>query len=86
MDDDSKASHLSVVIDLSPTHWDLSARDPPQNEFPLTLATFLSQLLAFLNAHIACKHENTLAVFGAFPGKRCVLFPFRSCRGMANVS
>lgn len=72
MDDDSKGSHLSVVIDLSPTHWELSSRDPPENTYPLTLATFLSQLLAFLNAHIACRHENTLAVFGAFPGKRFV--------------
>ncbi|KAJ7859736.1 TFIIH subunit Tfb4/p34 [Mycena leptocephala] len=74
MDDDTKGSHLSVVIDLSPTHWELSARAPPENTYPLTLATFLSQLLAFLNAHIACRHENTLAVFGAFPGKSVMLY------------
>jgi transcription initiation factor TFIIH subunit 3 len=79
MDDDTKGSHLSVVIDLSPTHWELSARAPPENTYPLTLATFLSQLLAFLNAHIACRHENTLAVFGAFPGKRCVCARLRGC-------
>ncbi|KAJ7287826.1 TFIIH subunit Tfb4/p34 [Mycena rebaudengoi] len=74
MDDDTKGSHLSVVIDLSPTHWDLSSREPPENTYPLTLATFLSQLLAFLNSHIACRHENTLAVFGAFPGKSILLY------------
>ncbi|KAJ6594078.1 transcription factor Tfb4 [Mycena capillaripes] len=74
MDDDSKGSHLSVVIDLSPTHWELSSREPPENTYPLTLATFLSQLLAFLNSHIACKHENSLAVFGAFPGKSMMLY------------
>ncbi|KAF8210537.1 TFIIH subunit Tfb4/p34 [Mycena galopus ATCC 62051] len=74
MDDDSKASHLSVVVDLSPLHWELSAREAPENTYPLTLASFLSQLLAFLNSHIACRHENTLAVFGAFPGKSVLLY------------
>ncbi|KAJ7268761.1 TFIIH subunit Tfb4/p34 [Mycena haematopus] len=74
MDDDSKGSHLSVVVDLSPMHWELSAREPPENTYPLSLAVFLSQLLAFLNSHIACRHENTLAVFGAFPGKSVLLY------------
>ena len=64
-----KASHLSVVLDLSPTQWHLSAQ--PSNTHPLSLSAFLSHLLAFLNAHIACKDENSLAVFGALPGKRC---------------
>lgn len=71
--EDSRGSHLSVVIDLTPSQWHLSAEGQPLNVYPLTLNTFLSQLLAFLNAHIASKHENTLAVFGAFPGKRYVL-------------
>ncbi len=64
-------SHLSVVIDLSLTQWTLCAQstNPPG----ITLQDFLSQLLAFLNAHIACKDENTLAVFGAFPGQRYVV-------------
>ncbi|KAJ6499071.1 transcription factor Tfb4-domain-containing protein [Mycena sanguinolenta] len=74
MDEDSKASHLSVIVDLSPLHWELSAREPPHNTYSLPLAAFLSQLLAFLNAHIACRHENTLAVFGAFPGKSVLLY------------
>ncbi len=71
--DESPGSHLSVVIDLSPTQWHLSAQTT--NTYPLALNTFLSQLLAFLNAHIAAKHENSLAVFGALPGKRCVSLP-----------
>ncbi|KAG6920301.1 hypothetical protein DXG01_005070 [Tephrocybe rancida] len=66
--DDSKGCHLSVVVDLSPTQWLLSA----QSSLPLN--SFLAQLLAFLNAHIASKHENTLAVFGAFPGKSLNLY------------
>lgn len=63
-----KASHLSVVIDLSPIQWHLSAEI--DNMYPLSLKDFLSQLLAFLNMHVASKHENMLAVFGAFPEKR----------------
>jgi len=63
-----KASHLSVIVDLSPTQWHLSAQ--ASNQYPLSIEVFLCQLLAFLNAHIAAKHENTLVVFGAFPGKR----------------
>ncbi|TFK93765.1 transcription factor Tfb4 [Polyporus arcularius HHB13444] len=67
-----KPSHLSVVIDLSLTQWTLCAQstNPPG----ITLQDFLSQLLAFLNAHIACKDENTLAVFGAFPGQSVMLY------------
>lgn len=65
-----KASHLSVILDLSPVQWHLSAQ--ATNPYPLSVETFLSHLLAFLNAHVASKHENTLAVFGALPGKRSV--------------
>ncbi|KAH8107904.1 transcription factor Tfb4 [Cristinia sonorae] len=67
-----KASHLSVILDLSPVQWHLFGQST--NPFPLSLSSFLSQLLAFLNAHTACKDENTLAVFGAFPGKSVLLF------------
>ncbi|KAF8070625.1 transcription factor Tfb4-domain-containing protein [Lyophyllum atratum] len=72
--DDSIGSHLSVVIDLSPAQWHMSAEGTPVNAYPLPLNSFLAQLLAFLNAHIASKHENTLAVFGAFPGKSVMLY------------
>lgn len=67
-----KASHLSVIVDLSPTQWHLSAQI--SNQYPLSIETFLSQLLAFLNAHIASKHENSLVVFGALPGKSVLLY------------
>ncbi|GLB37602.1 putative transcription factor [Lyophyllum shimeji] len=72
--DDENGSHLSVVIDLSPAQWHSSAQPPPDNPYPLPLSIFLAQLLTFLNAHIASKHENTLAVFGAFPGKSVMLY------------
>jgi len=67
-----KASHLSVIVDLSPTQWHISAQ--PSNPYPLSIQSFLSQLLAFLNTHVAAKHENTLAVYGALPGKSVLLY------------
>jgi transcription initiation factor TFIIH subunit 3 len=66
------ASHLSLVLDLSPVQWARAADDTAAGGSPLPLRFFLSQLLAFVNCHLAGKDENTLAVFGAFPGKRCV--------------
>lgn len=65
-----KASHLGVVLDLSPKQWHLAAQS--SSPHPVTLSVFLSHLLAFLNAHIACKDENSLALFGALPGRRYV--------------
>ncbi|GJJ06273.1 hypothetical protein Clacol_000464 [Clathrus columnatus] len=44
------------------------------SQHPLPLDVFLSHLLTFLNSHIALKHENTLAVFAALPGKSAMLF------------
>lgn len=67
-----KACHLGVILDLSPAQWYLSAQS--NNTHPLPLSSFLSQLLAFLNTHTACKDENTLAVFGALPGKSVLLY------------
>ncbi|KAI0728135.1 TFIIH subunit Tfb4/p34 [Fomitopsis betulina] len=69
-----RASHLSVVVDLSPTHWYSSSTPSQQNPRPLSLKSFLSQLLVFLNSHIACKDENTLAVFGVLPGRSVMLY------------
>ncbi|KAN0114001.1 transcription factor Tfb4 [Russula decolorans] len=66
------SSHLSLIIDLSPSQWHLSAQ--PSNPHPLSFQTFLSHVLTFLNSHIASKHENTLAVFGALPGKSSMLY------------
>ncbi|OCB89375.1 Tfb4-domain-containing protein [Sanghuangporus baumii] len=63
---------MSIILDLSPTEWHLSSL--PKNPYPLTFKSFLSQTLAFLNSHLALKHENTLAVYGAFPGKSVLLY------------
>jgi transcription initiation factor TFIIH subunit 3 len=61
-----EASHLSVVLDLSPTEWHRSTILP--------LDVFLAQLLVFLNAYIALEHDNSLAVFAALPNKTVILY------------
>ncbi|CAA7261699.1 unnamed protein product [Cyclocybe aegerita] len=58
--------HLAVVLDLSPAHW---------HRPPLPLDRFLAHILVFLNAHIAARPENTLAVFAALPGRAPLLYP-----------
>lgn len=70
----SSSHHLAVVLDLSPSQWHLSSLSDTTSSpsGTLSLSAFLSQLIVFLNAHIASQHENSLAVFGAFPGKRHV--------------
>ncbi|KAH9083474.1 transcription factor Tfb4 [Lactarius deliciosus] len=67
-----RSCHLSLIIDLSPSQWHLSAQSTSPH--PLSFQTFLSLVLTFLNSHIASKHENTLAVFGALPGKSTMLY------------
>ncbi|KAI0266857.1 TFIIH subunit Tfb4/p34 [Gloeopeniophorella convolvens] len=66
------SSHLSLIVDLSPSQWHLSAEST--NPFPLSFQTFLSHVLTFVNSHIAAHHENTLSVFGALPGKSVMLY------------
>ncbi|KAG8759282.1 RNA polymerase II transcription factor B subunit 4 [Serendipita sp. 396] len=67
------AIHLSVIIDFSPSQWYLSS-EQTADQSSFSLADFLPQLFVFLNAHLALQYENTLDVFGAFPGKSLVLF------------
>ena len=63
-------THLSLILDLSPQQWELSASS--ENELPLSFDAFLSHILIFINSHLAGKHENTITVLGAFPGSRHV--------------
>ena len=62
-----RSSHRSVILDLCPTQWLLSAQHP--NPRPLSFDIFLSHPFVFLNSHIANKRENSLAVFDALLGK-----------------
>ena len=70
------SSHLSVILDLSPTQWHLSSQNDETHT--LSFRSFLVQILAFLNCHLAFKHENTLAVYGSLPGKRFASWSFRN--------
>lgn len=67
-------SHLTLILDLSPKQWHLSSLE--SNDFPLSLDAFLPQVLTFVNAHLAGRHDNTVTVFGAFPGTRLVCFAY----------
>jgi hypothetical protein len=71
-----RAAHLSLVLDLSPPSWAAAAAavDNDDGDEALPLSAFLAQLLAFVHAHLAGKAENTLAVFGALPGRAAVLY------------
>lgn len=73
-------STLLVVLDLNPHQWHRLKDES------FSLSVFLSQLLAFLNAHIASVNENTLAVFGAFPGKSVILYASTDHPDSANIS
>jgi len=63
-------SHLSVILDLSPTDWAQSA----SSDEPLSFSSFLSQFLVFINAHLAQSAENSIAIFGALPNKSSILY------------
>lgn len=65
-------THLTIIVDLNPVQWHLSAQ--PSNEYPLSLSQFLAQLLVFVNAHLAGKDENTVAIIGAFPAYSQMLY------------
>jgi transcription initiation factor TFIIH subunit 3 len=64
----SAQSHLTLILDLSPKQWHLSSLEPDGQA--LSLLSFITQVLAFMNSHLALRHENTISVLGAFPRKR----------------
>ncbi|KAG8981538.1 RNA polymerase II transcription factor B subunit 4 [Tulasnella sp. JGI-2019a] len=74
---DSLPSHLTLIIDLNPTQWHNSASFAPvshDNHQPLSISTFLAQVLILINAHLANRDDNTLAVIGAFPQTSEILY------------
>ncbi|PVG01200.1 Tfb4-domain-containing protein [Serendipita vermifera] len=77
------ACHLSIIIDFSPSQW-LQSSLEGQKQTPFNLASFLPLLFVFLNAHLASQHENTLTVFGAFPGKSSILFSSNEAHDQAE--
>ncbi|KAG8690182.1 RNA polymerase II transcription factor B subunit 4 [Ceratobasidium sp. 423] len=68
-------AHLILIIDLSPVQWQLSASSTANGGQGMDLSTFLSQVLVFVNCHLACRQENSAAILGAFPGRSLTLYP-----------
>lgn len=58
-EDDSNL--LVIIIDTNPFVWSAS---------PLPLTDALRQILLFINAHLALKHDNKLAVIASHVGVR----------------
>ncbi|KAI6045910.1 hypothetical protein EDC04DRAFT_2544774, partial [Pisolithus marmoratus] len=48
-------------LDLSPTQWYLSAK--AMKPCPLSIWSFILQLLAFINTYVTTENENMLAAF-----------------------
>jgi transcription initiation factor TFIIH subunit 3 len=66
--EDTPPAHLILILDLSPSQWQSSALTAPNGG--MDLSTFMSQVLVFINSHLACRQENSVAILGAFPGRR----------------
>jgi len=54
-----------IVIDTNPFEWEHPSA-------PLKLNEALKHILAFMNAHLAGRHDNRLAVIASHVGVRCV--------------
>ena len=65
-------SLLTVILDTNPFAWDDLSQSP--HNFPL-LPTALSQLLLFINAHLAFSQENRVAVLASHCGRTKWLYP-----------
>lgn len=63
LSDDSNL--LVIVIDTNPFEWEHPSA-------PLKLNEALKHILAFMNAHLAGRHDNRLAVIASHVGVRCV--------------
>lgn len=59
---------LVIIIDTNPFAWNESSNAA----VPLSLDTALSQILTFINAHLALKHNNKVVVIASHVGYRFV--------------
>ncbi|CAK9779883.1 transcription factor Tfb4 [Cutaneotrichosporon oleaginosum] len=77
---------LIAVVDLHPLAWSLLSNlqpipSSPSHEkekapiAPLTLGEFATNLMVFLNAHLASRWGNEVVVYGATAGKAVLLYP-----------
>ena len=81
-------SLLLLVLDLHPLSWSLLSSlsaappDPTTPAFlakvpvsPLALTEFITNIIVFLNAHLASRWGNKVVVYGASAGKSRLLYP-----------
>ncbi|KAF8608776.1 transcription factor Tfb4 [Ceratobasidium sp. AG-I] len=75
--EDTPPAHLILIIDVSPSQWQLSASNAANggSGTGMDLSTFMTQVLVFVNSHLACRQENSVSILGAFPGRSLSLYP-----------
>ncbi|CAE6471812.1 unnamed protein product [Rhizoctonia solani] len=78
-------AHLILILDLSPAQWQLSASSATNGGQGMDLSTFLSQVLVFVNCHLACRQENSAAILGAFPDRSLTLYPAPPNNAQSNT-
>ncbi|KAL8996750.1 MAG: hypothetical protein Q9169_003821 [Polycauliona sp. 2 TL-2023] len=61
-------SLLTIILDTHPTAWSLLSPT-------LAFSTFLSHLLVFINAHLACNNSNQICIIAAHPQRAEFLYP-----------
>ncbi|OBZ86094.1 RNA polymerase II transcription factor B subunit 4 [Choanephora cucurbitarum] len=62
---------LVLIIDTNPFAWNESGRA----DLPLSLDDALNQLLIFINAHLALKYNNKVAVIASHVGQSQFIYP-----------
>ncbi|KAJ3038045.1 RNA polymerase II transcription factor B subunit 4, partial [Rhizophlyctis rosea] len=63
---------LAVIIDCNPTAWARAAQSPDK---PIHFTRVLEQLLVFINAHLALRFDNQLAVIASHVDESRFLYP-----------
>ncbi|KAI8072188.1 TFIIH subunit Tfb4/p34 [Gilbertella persicaria] len=68
-EDDSNL--LVIVLDTNPFAWNESSKA----QVPLSLDNALNQILIFINAHLALKYNNKVAVIASHVGQSKIVYP-----------
>ncbi|KAL8714374.1 MAG: hypothetical protein Q9220_001707 [cf. Caloplaca sp. 1 TL-2023] len=66
--DEPPPSLLAIILDTNPSAWSLLSP-------ALSFSTFLSHLLVFINAHLACNNSNQICVIAAHSLRAEFLYP-----------
>ncbi|KAJ3188326.1 RNA polymerase II transcription factor B subunit 4 [Gaertneriomyces sp. JEL0708] len=69
---DEDINFLAVIVDTNPLAWSQAAGDP-QN--PIEFTQVLEHLLIFINAHLALRSDNDIAIIASHNEKSQFLYP-----------